>query len=268
MTKGSNDSTSGKWFNAVPNELHGHRKKLIFFMDSLQDFRIAGNLKADSVRILEVGCSNGRNVSLPLAECGYQFTGIDIHQPSIDWAISHSKFQNANFICQDFFTFDSREKFDVVILSDILEHVDDPLSLLRLSEKHLKFNGIILVCIPNGYGPYEMEQRFIRVTRLERLFEIIKRFIKRIFFKQVEKRREYNYDSGHVNFFQMKDIEKLLHQAGLIITLKSKGALFGGGLTYALGILFPFIIKPSLWLANYLPFWMITTWYFSLKRKI
>ncbi len=256
----------GGWLGAVPLELHGHRKKLDFFRDSLEAYGGQNNVSRGDISVVEVGCSNGRNISLPLAEAGYNVTGVDIHAPSIEWAEAHNSFSNARFVCRDFAEFSETEFFDVVVLSDILEHVHEPLHIIRLALDHLKPDGMVLVCIPNGYGPYENEQRFLKFTRLDRLVALSKRGIKRLMGRKPEKQNAYNYDSGHVQFFRTADFEQLAADAGLEIEKRANGALFGGGITYALGVFMPFIVKPSLWLADRLPAAWVTTWYFKLNR--
>ncbi len=266
MSDLSTTNSELKWFHAVPLELHGHRKKLNFFINALKSFRDQRGLARDEVSVIEVGCSNGRNISLPLAERGYQITGVDIHSPSIAWAESHSNFPNARFMCRDFNEFDSEEMFDAVVLSDILEHVHQPLEIVKLALKHLNPGGIVLVCIPNGYGPYENEQRLLRVTGINWIVEAARRGLKRFFRRGTGKQTEYNYDSGHVQFFRMRDLQALVDEAGLSIDVQANGALFGGNASYAIGILLPFIVKPSLWLADRLPSCVVSTWYFRLSR--
>ena len=56
------------WLSKVPVELHGHRKKLNFFIKSLENYRKTSHMKKNDISVIEVGCSNGRNVSFPLAE--------------------------------------------------------------------------------------------------------------------------------------------------------------------------------------------------------
>lgn len=253
------------WLAAVPLELHGHRKKLAFFLRSLATFRALRGLSLADTRVVEVGCSNGRNIALPLAEQGYRITGVDIHAPSIAYASAHNTFPNVRFLCQDFADFASDEFFDVVVLSDILEHVEDPLHIILTATKHLAPGGMVLVCIPNGYGPYENEQRLLRVTGLDRLVEGVIRWGKRLLQRRVEKQAEYNYDSGHIQFFRMHDFESLATSAGLRIEEQANGALFGGGATYYFGLLLPFIVTPSLWLADQLPSRLASTWYFRLE---
>lgn len=265
MTRSIAKEPESGWLAAVPLELHGHRKKLAFFLRSLEAFGVRRGLSRGDTRVVEVGCSNGRNIALPLAEQGYQVTGVDIHEPSIAYALSRNTFPNARFLCQDFADFASDELFDVVVLSDILEHVEDPLHIIRTATRHLAPGGMVLVCIPNGYGPYEIEQRFLRVTGLDRLLDGAIRWGKRLMGRRAGKQAEYNYDSGHIQFFRMSAFELLVGSAGLRIGERANGALFGGGVTYYLGLLLPFIVTPSLRLAGRLPSAWVSTWYFRLE---
>lgn len=255
---------SAGWLAAVPHELHGHRKKLGFFLRALDDFRIRRGRAAADVSVLEVGCSNGRNVALPLAEHGYQVTGVDLHEPSIAYATERNNLGNARFLCMDFCNFGSADRFDVIVLSDILEHVEAPGRILAVALEHLAPEGMVLVCIPNGHGPYENEQRFLRATGLDHLMAAAIRGLKRLLGRRPERQAEYNYDSGHIQFFRLADFESLARQAGLRIDEQANGALFGGGVTYAFGVLLPFIVRPSLRLADRLPPHWVSTWYFRL----
>ncbi len=255
------------WLSAVPWELHGHRKKLGFFLQSLEDFRKRRGAEAGGVSVLEVGCSNGRNVALPLAEEGFRLTGVDLHEPSIAYANAHNNLLNAKFICMNFSDFGSDDRFDVIVLSDILEHVERPDEILSVALRHLSPGGMVLVCIPNGYGPYENEQRFLRVTRLDRVMAAIIRGVKRLLGRRPERQTEYNYDSGHIQFFRLSVFQSMVRQAGLKINEHANGALFGGDVTYVFGILLPFIVKPSLKLADSLPACWVSTWYFRLSAE-
>ncbi|VVB75806.1 Ubiquinone biosynthesis O-methyltransferase [uncultured archaeon] len=43
------------------------------------------------------------------------------------------------------------EKFDIVNIGDVIEHVNDPVKLLKFAKRHLEKNGQILVSTPNPY---------------------------------------------------------------------------------------------------------------------
>lgn len=43
------------------------------------------------------------------------------------------------------------EKFDVIIIGDVIEHVDNPVKLLRFAKRHLSENGKIIATTPNPF---------------------------------------------------------------------------------------------------------------------
>ena len=258
--------------NSVPLELHGHRKKLQFIWSSIERYRRDRGLAPAQVRVLEVGCSNGRNITTPLARYGYEITGLDIHRESIEYARSQTPFPNARFLCEDLAQLPENESFEVVILSDVLEHVDDPEWLCRESMRHLTPDGLVLISIPNGFGPYELEQRWLKRTRLDRFVDYSIRKIGRLLRRPGHMGRPnsdpaYNYDSGHVQFFHLKEFQRLLDRVGLIVIDRANGALFGGTLSVQTLGRFPAVVSASLRLADLLPMQWVTTWYFCCTAR-
>ena len=256
--------TSRGFFESIPVELHAHKGKVQFFLEELQSYTSEKNGSNCDVKVLEIGCGNGTVVTLPVAELGYTVTGVDLHEPSIALANSKNCFENAQFLCKDLTEFTGDQLYDVVILSDILEHVEFPDELMTMAAGFLKQNGLILISIPNGFGPSELERKFLEFFKIDKLLNWLKSVIGAVVGRKSD---AYNADSGHIQFFRMKDIEGLIDAADLILNKKQKGALFGGGITYPIGILFPWIVKPSLRLAQKLPFGAISTWYFSCRSK-
>ena len=45
--------------------------------------------------------------------------------------------------------------FDVIHLSEVLEHIPDPQNLLRVSHKILEVGGLICIVVPNDYNPFQ-----------------------------------------------------------------------------------------------------------------
>ncbi len=58
---------------------------------------------------------------------------------------------------------DLGERFDVVFLGDVIEHVDNPVALLRFARRHLGPHGVVLVATPNPFS-----RKFIRRMRREK----------------------------------------------------------------------------------------------------
>ena len=256
--------TSRVFFDSIPVELHAHKAKVQFFLEELRSFTAEKNIRNDDVRVLEIGCGNGTVVTLPIAELGYTVTGVDLHEPSIALANSKNCFKNADFLCKDLTELAGDQVYDVVILSDILEHVESPSQLMSMAAGFINQNGLILISIPNGFGPSELERKFLEFFKIDKLLNWLRSIIAAVVGRNSD---AYNADSGHIQFFKMKEIEALISASNLILAKKRKGALFGGGITYPLGTVFPWIVKPSLRLAQKLPFEAISTWYFSCRSR-
>ena len=255
-----------KHFDSVPIELHGHRKKLKFFWRNIETYKDKKKLLNNDVRILEIGCSNGINVSIPLSKCNYNVTGIDMHSPSIQHAKSLSLGTSARFLNVDLFDFGSDERFDIIILSDVLEHVHDPLKTCLIASKHLLPDGLIMICIPNGFGPYENEHRLVKLFKIDKFILFLRNLKSRVLRKKSQG-PAYNYESGHIQFFHLNEFTKLLSKAGLSIKNTQNGALFGGPISYGVFNRIPFCAFASLILANILPKKWVTTWYFCCSVK-
>ena len=260
------------FFEAVPVEMHGHRKKLEFFAASLQRLAAERGLRPSDIAILEVGCSNGRNVALPLAELGYDVTGLDVHEPSIAAANAANRMPNARFLTRELSELTSDRPYTVVILSDVLEHVDDPQQMLASGLAHLAPDGIVLVSIPNGYGPFEIE-RFLFYKGLLTPVLVVRnwaRWVKRRVFKRglepLPPLPAYNWESGHVQFFTRRSFRTLLAGAGLRIRRHGNGCLFGGEVTSYLHAYWPAMTPRSLAAADHLPGALVSTWYFECER--
>lgn len=61
-----------------------------------------------------------------------------------------SNVKNIYFVCSLIEEFTTDEKFDVVLLSFILEHVEDPVSILKKVKTFIKPNGCLFVMVPNA----------------------------------------------------------------------------------------------------------------------
>lgn len=99
---------------------------------------ILGFLKPEYT-VLDLGCSRGE-ITLRLAERTKKVVGVDHSEEAITVARSQAK-QNTHFHVGDAeaFLLASEENFDVLILSHILEHLDDPEGLLKQYKNYFRF---------------------------------------------------------------------------------------------------------------------------------
>jgi len=96
--------------------------------------------------VLELGSGTGGNVKFLKAFGNY--TGIEKEQVAIDY--SQSKHPQTNFIQGNLpqKLNEIRSKFDIVVLLDVLEHIEDDALTLDLAAKLLKKHGSIVMTMP------------------------------------------------------------------------------------------------------------------------
>jgi 2-polyprenyl-3-methyl-5-hydroxy-6-metoxy-1,4-benzoquinol methylase len=98
-------------------------------------------------RILEVGCGLGY-LTYSLHQAGYNCRGLDIALNAVNAA--KERFGDL-YIHGDIFELagDNDPKYDLIILTEVIEHVPDPVSFLECLMKMLRSNGNIIVTTPN-----------------------------------------------------------------------------------------------------------------------
>ena len=103
-----------------------------------------------NVKILDIGCGGGL-LCEPLTRLGAQVVGIDASNKNIKIAKIHAKKSDLkiNYYCTTPEDFNYKEKFDVVLNMEIVEHVEDVNLFLKESSKFLKKNGIMFIATLN-----------------------------------------------------------------------------------------------------------------------
>ena len=102
------------------------------------------------IKILDVGCGGGL-LSEPMCRLGAEVTGIDASNKNINVAKLHSKKNNLkiNYICSSPEKLNVKNKFDVILNMEIVEHVEDVNLFLKSCSNLLKKNGIMFVATLN-----------------------------------------------------------------------------------------------------------------------
>jgi SAM-dependent methyltransferase len=132
-TIGRNNFT---YFNVL-NFLHAN------YLDSLPE--------GAKLKVLDVGCGVG-SLSLYLAKLGHQVTGIDLSQRAIKIAqgAAHDLKLKVHFSVGELQN--GTGGYDLVICSEVIEHVPDDLSLLKQLRSHLKPTGWLLLTTPSRHS--------------------------------------------------------------------------------------------------------------------
>ena len=128
------------------------------------------------VTILDYGCAHGHytlNLAKRLPEV--KFFGVDIEasniKTAIDWGIEEG-IKNAIFTTGQVMNgqletvghpdYDPKQ-YDVIIAAEVVEHVKDPMELVKTLHKYLKPGGKMIITVP--YGPWE-SQGYFTFTKL------------------------------------------------------------------------------------------------------
>lgn len=119
-----------------------------YFEGAREDFvnELPENLDA---RILEIGCGNGNTGALALSmnKCG-SYIGVELHEA----AALNAQEKISQVIVGDIekveLSFEDNS-FDVLILSEVLEHLVDPWNVLRKLYRYMKPGALILASSPN-----------------------------------------------------------------------------------------------------------------------
>ena len=103
--------------------------------------------RGDGLRLLDVGCADGY-LSAILAERGYSVTAVDLpgtpHPPGVHFAGAD--------LNEGLPSLDGR--FDFILCADVLEHLRNPLRLLRECRERLAPRGALVASLPNSGHAY------------------------------------------------------------------------------------------------------------------
>lgn len=80
--------------------------------------------------VLDIGCGNGF-LTYDVAEKARSVTAIDLNEDNIEFAKRNFNRDNIKYICGDASRLNFGEKFDVIILSNLLEHLENRHDFLR-----------------------------------------------------------------------------------------------------------------------------------------
>ena len=102
------------------------------------------------LKILDIGCGGGL-VSVPIHNMGANVTCLDASENNIKTARAYAKRKNLDikFVHSEIENLKSREKFDVILALEIVEHVSDYQLFLSQAVKYLKQGGLIIISTIN-----------------------------------------------------------------------------------------------------------------------
>ncbi len=187
MKKNSNDYT---YYYTNNRPRYHHAYLLSPLLEMLLKLKATSQRK---LRVLDLGCGNG-SLSHVIAEHGCEVVGVDTSAPGI--AISRQSFPECQFIQADIYDLPDMNllhSFDVVLAIEVIEHLIYPKELAKAAKKCLKPGGRLILSTP--YHGYLKNLALAITGKMDNHFTVL-------------------WDNGHVKFFSVATITKLLETEG------------------------------------------------------
>ncbi len=144
-------------------------------------------------KILDYGCGNA-NLVINARNAGFLCDAVEFNPAHIE--ILKKSIPAANFYLIDDFLTNTSSTYDVIRLSNVLEHLEDPGGILNILAKKLTTNGILLI-----EGPIETNFSFALLIR-------------KIYFKLL-KNKTATHPPTHIFFANARNQKALFEKYGL-----------------------------------------------------
>lgn len=217
-------------------------RKLAAIIREIERFASARQCSLSELSVADLGCSDGR-ISIPLGSLGLIVVGVEGSKAQVEEAGRRNPFTNVRFILANLLDMamyeEFQDSFDVIVASDILEHLSGPEIHLHRWRGLLRAGGRLLLALPNGFGSSELVM--VQPARLVRWAT----------------RRPAAPGYDHLQHFTYRRLRQLLHDSGFgnVIPLEGLGTLSS----------FPFLNRSRLAaldcrISNRFPMWLRDRW--------
>ena len=261
-------------YDFLPENVFGHSKKVALIRASLDALRTR---LGRSLKVLDIGCGNGFAVSRLLAHPQHDVLAIDLHEPCIKYANNHFAAAGLRFACMPAEALkDKDDSFDAIVLADVLEHLQQPEVLLNQVCDLLSPHGRVLISIPNGRGPFELESALSKLPLLGRFLLSTTDLLVAVCNKWLLRGRwtraaevspddlPYNDGSPHVQFFRWRPFQEMLKRSGLTPLVRRNLSVLSGPFTNYWFTPFAGFCRWNARMADHLPSRMVSAWYMEL----
>ena len=190
--------------------------------------------------ILIAGCGSDQAAILAKCNPNHNFVGIDLSENSLEHEkklIQENKIDNLKLFRDDFRSVKFKNKFDYIISSGVIHHLDDPGTGLKYFNENLKDEGVIYIMVygdKKSYATNQVKQLFKKLSlkQNQESISFVMNTVNRLnnlhpakIFAETEIKQDLSHPSGVVdfflhkkeNFFSIKELVKLLNKNKLII---------------------------------------------------
>jgi len=190
--------------------------------------------------ILIAGCGSDQAAILAKCNPNHNFVGIDLSENSLKHEkklIQENKIDNLKLYRDDFRSVKFKNKFDYIVSSGVIHHLDDPGTGLKYFNENLKDEGVIYIMVygdKKSYATNQVKQLFKKLSlkQNQESISFVMNTVNKLnnlhpakIFAETEIKQDLSHPSGVVdfflhkkeNFFSIKELVKLLNKNNLII---------------------------------------------------
>ncbi|MUL37288.1 class I SAM-dependent methyltransferase [Gloeocapsopsis dulcis] len=186
------ETTSSKYEYSYVDSNSGHHHTYLL-SPLLEILSKATPTSQQKLRILDLGCGNG-SLSNLVAQQGYEVVGVEASESGYNFATLN--FPSCQFIQASIYELPYEKlehSFDIVISSEVIEHLLYPRELLKAAKRCLKRHGRLIITTP--YHGYFKNVVMAISGKMDGHFTAL-------------------WDGGHVKFFSVKTLTALLQEEG------------------------------------------------------
>lgn len=250
------DATRDRFLSATVYSHPVDRKKLRFIYSAVEQYCRERQRQAEELDVLEIACGVG-GIALPLASLGGRVRALDIHLGDVvelERGAERLGFDNITATVEDVFEFDDERRYDVIVASEMFEHIREPERLAAIVARHTTPGGLLIVTTPNGYGPWEMMNSLKLVPRR---WNWLRRLLGKEAHDGEGREHEQRYTRGRLlKLFSREGFEATaFSNSDFIFTILPplRRSRFFGAIDTRLG--------------DIVPYWMASGWYMAFRMK-
>ena len=244
-------------------------RRLQFVEDVLH--RYAEKAHLSRVMVADIGCGTGELLTIPLAETMGSRMILYAYEPE-DQSFSYLRQTVQDLAIENIFPIQDQnalqtQKYDAIIVSEVIEHVQHPVDFLIDFKDLLKPFGIMIITTPNGYGIFELETMLFNSLELIGVIPFLRRMKGKMSpSKGAAARADTLALSPHINFFSLAELHTILKDAGLSLQ-RMEGRNFAAG-PFSDRIIdkSKFLIEWNAHLGKILPLKLATDWMLVVEK--
>ncbi len=165
-------------------------------------------------KIIDIGCAEG-GVLEPFQQAGFECAGLEYSEHRFNYAREHGS-EKIRFFHGSIEEFHPAEKFDVVLMLDVIEHLENKLQALENLKSMLARDSILIIAFPpfkSAFGGHQ--QVMSSFLQFFPFLHLLPEKIYRWLLEHVERKNVESHFRNYQTGLTIADFEKLIETTGL-----------------------------------------------------